>query len=115
MRSRSPAGQPPTSRVKDVPITFGPPRGGLFLSSIFGSPPLVDLTSTPQGVPLAPAGPPLPLRTSPWATTSLRGLSPPRVSVPSCAESDRPTSQDTFVLRPLLPLPFSGCPPRSLV
>ena len=55
-------------------------------SSIFGSPTLVDLTSTLQGVPPGPAGPPLLLRQSPWATT----LSPPRASVPSRAELDRP-------------------------
>ena len=87
--SFSPAHRGPTADrqasrcARDV---WSPQGGGGHLpSSIFGSPALVHLTSTPQGVPPRPAGPP-----SPWATTFLRDLSPPRVSVASHAESDRP-------------------------
>ena len=40
-----------------------------------------------QGVPPGPAGPLLQLRLSQWATTSSRGLSPPRESVLLCAKS----------------------------
>ena len=107
-------GQPPIVGPSDVPVTSGPPGGRPLPTSIFGSPPLVDLTSTPHGVPPAPSCPPLLLRASPWATRSLRGLSPSRVSILLRAESDRPpTSSDTFVPLPL-PTPGFWVPPLSM-